>query len=268
MKKLTSFLLTLLLFSALLSPLSFAEGTYVFDSAGILSSSELQQLNQRAQKVSESTGTDVIIWFCESFEGLDPGEYCDRVWQNNGFSEDCCMFAIAFSERAYYYYACGEGSVITTDYGSQYIDEQILPSLQNGNYEKAASLFITYTAEFITHYNQTGSAYDVNDKPNTLKMLLLRIFGTTGIGLLLAGIPLRAQKKKLKTVNAQASANNYERSPLRLTSQRDMLINSHVTKIPIPRQSPSSGRGGFSGGGTTMHHSSSGHSYSGHGGHF
>ena len=267
-KHLTSLILIVLLFS-LFSVSAFAQtDRYIYDLNGTLSSEELRSLEERAEKVSYTYNVDTAVFFIDTFGNLEAGEYCDKLWHDYGFSNDCVMLVVATGERAYFYYACGLGSAIQTDYGSEYIDAKVLPTLRQENYYKAAGEFITYSAEFCNHYYQTGSAYDVNDRPSELRMLIIKIFGNTGIGLLIAGVPLRKQKKAMNSVVAKVNASDYIRAEgLRLTARNDNFLNHHVTRVPIPRVESHSGEGGH-GGGTTMHTSSSGHSYSGHGGHF
>lgn len=269
-KKIYSVLIVAMLLSMILVP-SFAQvSRYINDLNGTLSAEQLDSLEQRSEKVSYTYDIDTAVFFIDDFGDLEPGEYCDRLWSQYGFSDDCVMFVVATQERAYYYYACGSGSIVQTDYGSQYIDEKVLPYLKSGNYYKAAGEFVTFSAEFANHYSQTGSAYDVNDKPDELKMLLIRIFGNTGIGLLLAGVPLIKQKKSMKTVTPKVNASEYIQSKgLMITAKNDMHVNHHVSRVPIPKADPPSGNQiGSHSGGTTMHTGSSGHSYSGHGGHF
>lgn len=267
-KRIISFISVLIILASVIVP-AFAEGkNYIIDNYGILSAEEFKTLSERAESVSVTYGIDTVVYFTDTFGSLDPGEYCDRIWHQYNFSDDCVMMAIALDERAYYYYGCGLGSVVQTDFGSEYIDSKVLPSLKQSNYYKAASEYLTFSAEFANHYYQTGSAYDVNDRPNELKMLLLKFLGSTGIGLLLAGVPLRKQKKSMNTVVSKRNASDYIRSGgIRLSQKNDIFINRHVSAIPIPKVESSS-FGSSSHGGTTMHTSSSGHSYSGHGGHF
>lgn len=266
-KKITS-VTVLIVLIALLSLSAFADQPLVIDTTGTLSADEINSLTQSAKKISDTYNCDVVVVFTPTFEGLGGGEFSDRVWEK-GYNNNCIMFALATQSREYYFYACGEGSKVITDYGSMYIDEKVRPELTSHDYYKAADRFLVLTSEFLNHYHETGSAYDVNDKPSDIKMTILSILGCSGLGLLLSGLPVLSQKKKLKSVEPKTDADDYlSPNGIHMLRNRDHFVTKNVTAIPIPKVEHHSGGGGFGGGGTSFHTSSSGHSYSGHGGKF
>ena len=269
MKRILASLGAVLIILSAMASAAFARAPLVVDNAGLLSDEEISTLTDRAEKIAYQYGIDTVVYYTDTLGGLEISEFADRVWRNGGYSDDCSIFVLAMREREYYLYNCGKASTVVTDFGSFYIDDKVIPCVSDGEYYKAAGRYLTYNAEFYSHYEKTGSAYDIDDKPNELKMLLISLFGNTGIGLLLAGVPLRNQKKSMNSVQAQKNAGQYAVRSMSLSVRNDRLVNKYINKVPIPRVESTGGPPGGGGhGGTTFHTSSSGHSFSGHGGKF
>ena len=265
-KRLISLLLLVLLVSALAVSAS-AAGPLVVDEAGVLSAEDCARLEDQARRISDTYGIETIIYYTDTLDGKSSAQFTDDFWYENGYSPDCSIFMVAVVDREYYFYNRGLGSTVITDYGSEYIDGKVIPYLSDGDWSKAAGQYLTFMTEFYNHYAETGTPYDVNEKPNELKILLLSIFGNTGIGLLLAGLPLRKQKKSMNTVAAKTQAQDYLRKDsFQLSLREDAMTGQHTSRTLIPR-TESTGSSSHSGG-TTMHSSSHGGSFSGHGGKF
>ena len=86
------------------------------------------------------------------------------------------------------------------------------------------------------------------------------------IGFFSGGIPTGAMKRKMKSVEKEYGAANYARGGLNLRRKDDRFLYANVSRTPIPRQDEH--RGGGGGGGSTVHFSSSGHSFGGSHGKF
>ena len=109
-------------------------------------------------------------------------------------------------------------------------------------------------------------AYDTNNT-RTASIAPIAAAADGGLGLLLAGLPLRKKKKEMQTVNYKADASDYILSnSFRLNYRNDSFINKTMSRVPIPKATSSSPRGGPGmGGGSSVHFSSSGHMHGGGG---
>ena len=267
MKKLLSVLSVIVILLSI-NTAAFAKAPLVIDDANVLSSSEYSELLSYADNLSSKYGIETVIYFTDHVSTNNLGQYCDDIRIRNSYSDNLSIFFVAIRDGMYYFYNSGTASKAITDYGSEYIDNMVVPYLSKGNFYQSAASYLRLSDEFYNQYFSTGNAYDIDNSPNALKMLIIKVLGSTGVGLLLAGIPLRSQKKKMQTVKAKYGASDYaDYKKFRLNIKNDKFITRNITKIPIPRSTPSS-PGGGSHGGTTFHTSSSGHSYSGHGGRF
>ena len=245
-----------------------AKSPLVIDNSGVFSAEELDYLLYMADSVTGKYGIDTAIYITDHVAEYNLGDYCDKLCVNLGYSNDCSIFLIALDDGNYYYYNHGIACKAITDYGSKYIDDNIIGYLRNGNFYKAASTYLTLSSEFYNEYLNTGNAYDINNKPNFLKTALLHLLGSSAVGLMLAGIPIVNLKKKMISVKPKNNAADYaDYQHFRLNIKSDKFITKHVSSVPIPRQNYAT-NGPASHGGTTMHTSSMGRTYSGHGGSF
>ena len=85
-RKLISLLLSLLLLSALL-PGAWADSDLprVVDRAGLLSESEREELEHKAEAIREEFEMDVVILTVDSLEGKTPQDYADDYYDDNGY---------------------------------------------------------------------------------------------------------------------------------------------------------------------------------------
>lgn len=278
MKKVLSFLACLLIIVSLIPFGSTADAAplpLVMDYAGVLTETEEAALAQKAETVSDKYGLDVIVLFIDTYTTAgysDISDYADDFYDQNGYgygqTEDGLMLVVSLNERATYISTGGKAIDGFTDYGINKIFEDIIPYMKNGNWYSAANRFIADCDDYMRKYN-SGTPYDVyNEKRKNFSLEAL--IADSGIGLLLAGLPLRKKKKEMKSVKAKVGAEDYElRNSFRLTDRNDYFINKTMSRTPIPRNDNYSSGSRPSGmGGSSIHVSSSGHTHGGGGAHF
>ena len=86
------------------------------------------------------------------------------------------------------------------------------------------------------------------------------------IGFFSGGIPAGSLKRQMKSVEKNYGAANYARGGLNMRRSDDRFLYANVHKTPIPRETSSHSSG--SGGGSSVHFSSSGRSHGGSHGKF
>ena len=156
---------------------------------------------------------------------------------------------------------CGYGMTAITDDGIEYISNQFLPDLSDGDYMAAFAAYADLCDEFITQA-KTGQPYDGDHIPkapfNAVKCLLISM----AIGLVIALIVTGSMKAKLKSVRMQSAAASYVKSnSMNITESRDMFLYHTVDRREKPKSGSSSG-------GSSSHTSSSGQTHGGGGGKF
>ena len=235
------------------------------DRAGLLTESEEKKLLQKLNEISEKQQCDVAIVTVDSLEGKSAKDYADDFYDYNGYGmgagDDGILLPIAMNSRDWAVSTYGFGIRAFTDAGQDYIMDQVLPDLSDGDYAEAFSGFADLCSDFLAQA-RSGKAYDVGNMPKK-PLSLLWIPGALGIGAAIALIILQVMKSSLKTVTMKQDADQYIRpGSMVLSKKQDRFMYSHVSKTEIPRDT------GSSGGGSSTHTSSSGRSHGGSSGKF
>ena len=262
--------LILLLAAAFLLPkAAFAESRsgkmpLIVDNAGVLSSSEISALTEKAQEILPEAER-ITKLFHDSI-GVYNRDY--PVIQSSvlimSFMFSIVMLLVDVKGREYWISTSGFGIDAFTDAGQLYLKDQFVSYLSDGDWSGAADSFLSGCDLFLRQA-RSGQPYDVGNMPrNNFNLALL--LGDAGLGILLGGLPLHKARKEMKNVKEQrdAEAYIYGKAPV-LTRCDDRLLGRNVTRVPIPRDT-GSGSGG--GGGSTIHVGSSGNTHGGSGGRF
>ena len=160
----------------------------------------------------------------------------------------------------WYISTSGYGITAVTDAGREYMAEQFVDDLGDGDYYDAFVTYADLCDEFI-NMARSGDPFDVDDLPkedfNYIRSLLVSL----GIGLVVALIITGRMKGKLKTVRLQAEAADYVKTgSMKVTQSRDFFLYKHIDRHAKPKESTS--------GGSRTHTSSSGRTHGGGGGKF
>lgn len=237
--------------------------TYVVDGADLLTIDEEEKLARMIEEEREKLGIDIVIVTANSLHGLSPQAYSDDFYDYNGFSDDGVLFLVSMEERDYHFSTSGSCIEALTDYGLEYIDKRVVPYLSDGEYFKSFSTFVELVDEFVLEANE-GEAYDTNNVKRTYPAIMFGICPL--IGLIIAAIYYSILKGQLNSVSQRTTANSYiVPGSFNITKARDIFVNRHVNRTPKPEREISSGD---SGGGSTVHISSSGTSHGGRSGKF
>lgn len=248
--------------------------TRVEDDARLLSDEEVSALREKLDRISESTGVDVIVHTNYSLNGKTPRDYADDYFDYNGYglgpNYDGIIFVLSMEYRDWRISTSGFGIDAFTDKGQSLIVDEMLPYLSDGDYYKAFDIFADRSEEYIIQA-QNGDAYDVNNLPEK-KISLQDILSYLGIGSVVGGVGgfvyTGALSATHKTLSRKTSAGSYREGNINFTNRQDTFITRNVTRTPIPKSPPRSSSGGGGFGGSSSHTSSSGRSHGGSGGKF
>ncbi len=241
-------LLLLLLLPIGLIGVGAQETTYVQDLAGLLSASERAALETNLEEAGRQWGVTVAVVTVDTLDGKSATAYADDYFDYEGASfgwgEDGILLLVARKSRDWAISTTGKGIEVMTDSRLVTMEEDVIPLLSEGRYAKA---FDTFASDCERFCNRTFAF------PLARNLLI-----ALGAGLVVAGIVTLCMRSKLKTVRAQAAANQYIRqNSLQLTGSSDRFLYATVSKRARPKQSS---------GGT--HTSSSGRTHGGSSGKF
>ena len=239
----------------------------VVDSAGLLSASEEDSLRREIAEVIERYQCDIAVITVLSTEGKTPRAFADDYFDENGYGigteQDGILLLISMKERDWYLSTHGSAIRTFTDYGLDYIGDQITDRLSSGDYAEAFSKFVSLCGRFLKQAEK-GTPYDVGNQPKSLQNYLFYLAISVAAGVIVAFAVTSSMKSKLKTAVPRYSANHYvKEGGVRLTSSRDLYLYRTVSRVARPRDT-----GGSSRGGSSTHRSSSGRTHGGRGGKF
>lgn len=253
MKKVMTFSVLLMLVFSLCLPV-FAQQPRLVDDADLLTEEESRQLSAQLNEVSLRWSMDVVIVTVNSLEGKTATAYADDYFDYNGYSADGILFLISMEDRDWAISTCGSAGSIFTDDEQEYIMDCILPDLSAGNYYDAFCGFIDGCDDL---FWQIGDE-NLNEGDDSFPIFTCLLI-SAAIGFVVALIATGVMKGKLKSVRAQAAANNYlKQGSLQVTEARDIYLYRTVTRTAKPK--PTSG--------SSVHTSSSGRVHGGSSGKF
>lgn len=238
----------------------------LLDTAYLLSDEETDEINELLDELSERQKMDVTIATVDNLDGSSSIEACaDDLYDycNFGYGEDRdgLMLLISMEEREWHISTCGYAITAFTDAGIQYVGDQMLEALSDGDYAQA---FRTYAAccDDLIDQARTGHPFDKDDvprKPMSPVVLLVCIV----IGAVLGVAVVSGMKAQLKSVRkAKSAANNVRSGSMNLTGKQDLFLYSNINRVKKETKSSSSS------GGSSTHTSSSGTTHGGGGGKF
>jgi uncharacterized protein len=232
------------------------------DDAGLLSDEQAERLTEKLDEVSERQNLDVIIITVDSLEGYTATEYADDVFDYNGFgmgtNYDGILLLISMEERDWAISTHGYGITVFTDAGQEYMVDNFIGYISDGDYYEGFYKFAELADSFITQA-KTGAPYDTNNlpkKPMSPIWILISIAGGVFIALIITG----GMRSSLKSVRKQRVATNYiVKTAMSPFANQDLYLYSVVTKTPKPKENQ---------GGSSTHISSSGSTHGGSSGKF
>lgn len=243
----------------------FAETPRVVDGADLISDSTAAELETKIAEIATTYNFDVVIVTENSIGDKTPTAYADDYFDYNGYgygeNRDGMLLLVAMDQRGWAISTRGYGLTAFTDYGTDYIGEEVKASLTNEDYDTAFTDYVNLSEEFLAQA-AAGEPFDVDNTKTSSGDILFTILIIALFSALLATIVTMILKSQLKTANKQGLANQYVRNDsFKLTNQRDIFLFSNVVKSPKAQNNNGTG-------GTTSHTSSSGASHGGSSGSF
>ncbi len=254
MKRISLIICVVVIFSALLLP-SFANEDYLIDNADLLSGSEEAELEAMLEEVSNRLQADIVV-LTEMYIDTDAQTYADDYFDYNGYGygdgEDGMLLLVAFGDGYWHISTCGICNTGLNEEALDYISEDIVEDLQNGEYAKCFKTYIERCDETVT-LARKGESYKAPFQFGG-SLLISVVIGLV-LGLIITGV----MASKLKTVHKKAAAADYMKpGSLAVTVSRDTFLYRQVSRSAKATSSSSSG----------SHTSSSGRSHGGTGGKF
>ncbi len=230
----------------------------IYDDAGLLSDSEVKELEKLAEKHGAKRDTDFIILTTNNEENKDVMVFMQDFYdeQAPGYDKphgNTAILTLDMKNRDVYVAGFYKAKTYLDDHRATLVREKITPDLSDGNYYKAFQSFIKTSSKYM------GIRPGVNPD-NILFNLWFQIFASIAVAGAAVWIMAFNTGGRV-TVNARTYQDNEN---TRVNQRSDQYIRTSTTKRKKP--SNKSSGSGFSGGGGGV--TRGGHSHSGSRGKF
>ncbi len=274
MQLLLALMLSLSVLFALTLTAHAADYPLVNDEAGLLTESEVARLQEKAEEYSEYWQQDIVIYTTNDIGNLSAMEAADDYFDYNGFGQGSnysgVVLLLDMGGREYWISTTGDSITYITDYGIEYIGDEIINELSNGYYADAFDAYLD-AVDYLFNQAASGKVYDVSGASNhssssssgqDWSYVFTMAFGTASMIAIVFCVFFIMQ---LHSKARKRSAADYVAGRgLNLTRSRDLYLYSNTRRV---RKQENNGGGGGRGGSST-HRGSSGRSHGGGGGRF
>jgi uncharacterized protein len=267
MKRILKAALSVLFLLFLCIPVRAEDNTdWVQDNAGILTSSESEELSSRITELTDTYNVGIYLYTVSSRSTSDIETYAEEVYTSNdlglGTDSDGILLILDFSDRSYDIAAYGStANTCFTDYAKNRMEDAMLDYFGNDNWYKGYQAFLDEVETDLYYGITENNPVDVNHDPMTLaKANKITIFAPMIVSPLIALAVCLALASKNRTAGKAVSAAEYS-GTLNLSRHDDIYTHTTRQVVHIPRSKGGGGGGG--GGGTSVGSSGFSHS-SGH----
>ena len=167
-KRISVFLTVILLCLACAFPVCAETESRLADQAGLLDTDQKESLCNTLDEISERQQADVVVVTVNSLDGKSAQDYADDFYDYNGYgigtAKSGILLLVSMEARDWHITPTGFGIRAITDAGLDYISDQFLPYLSDGEYLDAFETYADLCDEFLTQA-KTGNAYDGDHMP-------------------------------------------------------------------------------------------------------
>jgi len=235
---------------------SAADIDLVTDITDTLTPQQVQQLNERAERITQQYSCDVAIVIIDRMtDNTGAFSWAIDIYQEFDFGygpeKSGLLLFLSMAERDYYLISFGFGSTAFTDHGKKVmLDNHILPLLGDNKFYDAFSVYLNKAEEFLK-LARDGTPFNRDTDPEAMRTtFLIKLSIVILLPLLIAFLVCSMWKSKMKTARIATTACNYiPPGGFRLTGQADTYLYRTVTRTKVSTNSSgsSSSSGGFSG---------------------
>lgn len=214
---------------------------HIYDQAGLLSDSEISDLEVYAAEKSREQGTEFLLLTTDSTEGLPietyMGDFFDDLAEETG-TENAVLLTIDIGGREFYLAGFGTAERRLDNQRVEMVLDRITPYMVEGQYAGA----FRETIETSDRYME----YNPGVNPESI---FFQTWFQAAVALLLGGVVVGTMLYNSGGRNTTTAATYIDRDHTRVTRDTDRFRNKTVTRRRIPKNNNSSG--GFGGGGMT-----------------
>lgn len=237
-KRIWSFVLACLLCLALTVTAFATDIDRCSDSASLLSKAEYGELHDKLDALSEQLKFDIVVVTMDSLNGWDIVDAADSIYEEYhlgyGATNDGVILLIAMDSRDWIITAKGFGSEAISDQTCDYIGDQIVPYLSDGEFAAAFSLYADQCAAMV---NDARNGNTFKAPFNAAKSIGIAVV----VSLIVALIVVGSMKGKLKLVGQKYGAGDYiVPGSLNIVRANERYLYCTVNRTAKPKNDSSS----------------------------
>ena len=231
------------------------EQTFIHDNAGLLKDRERNKLEDAAEELADEYDCGVYVLTVGTMNGARSRAFSENYYLENGLGigdyRNGILFFICMDTRDYITITYGQhptresklgiGRLAFSDKGVEYLEEEVVPFLSDGDYNDAFERYVELCGEYLEYYDE----HEEPKEPLDTASLLLRLAIVILAPLLLAFIVCMIFRAQMKTANIATEAGDYiSEGSFVLTRETDRYTHTTRTREKISSDSNSSGSGG------------------------
>lgn len=252
----------MVLAAMLVIPAQAAQLDHVTDQAGLLSSSQLQQLEQQAQTISQQYGVGVYVITMNDYQTHTAGDLYDAADEfyysyelGLGEERNAILLLLSMAERDYLLIAYGaESKYAFTDSGREKMMDFILDDLGSDAWYLGFADYLNWSADYLEQAEK-GTPYAAGNLPMSaserFKAIGIRLAIILLVPFAIAGAYISTLSKKMKSVAEAVVADTYVSDALQLTRENDRFAYTTTTRRKIENDSKTSRSSSGGGSGTS-----------------
>lgn len=276
MKRLLVLLLSLVILICAPLPV-FAATPKIVDDAGLLSQTEIADLEAQAKSLSDRYSMDIVIVTVDSLDGQSSESFADDYYDQNGYGIGSdfsgILLLLSMEYRDWAISTCGEAIYALPDRSVQSVFSDISGYLSQDQYYPAFCAYLDALEPYLKAYIggtpidgavddfdglgiYTPGALDT-DATSNFQWYLQKIGIAFIIGAVVALVVVLIMRSQMNTAKSQHGAASYmNSSTYQIGLQQDIYLYSQIRKV---RKSENNSGGG----GSSVHRSSGGRSHGG-----
>ena len=221
------------------------------DQVGLLSSSQLQSIKNRLQRISENYELGVYVAIIQDYKsyGSEIEKASEKIYNQNmlglGNQRHGLLLLLSMNDRGYDLASHGEyGNIAFSDARKTELKDSFLPYLRNNDWASGVEAFVDCAERILQVDRSSGKSYKTMfEEKNNGYILICVIIGVV-IALIFAFACLGNEKKKMNNVAFASEADSYiSDDGVEFFEKKDIFkySTSHTTTV---KSSSSSGGGG------------------------
>lgn len=244
------------------------QAQWVFDEGGLLSLSQEQQLEEKAEMLFQDTGYNFFVVTLEDAGGKTSREAAEDFYIEHQTVQDGAVYLIDMDNRELYLATSGEMRYVLNDKRWKRALDAGYEFVADENYGEAFLAMLEQTEEYLEEGIEAGTFLVDEDTGKMTyyekrkKLGIPQILAALGAAFLAGAGAFAGVKRSYRKKSPKETRESQQSVELDLTEKEDVFVNCLVTRRHIPRNPPEDGEHG---GSSTVHSGSGGSSFGGGG---